>query len=132
MLSFDDQEFRDKFNRDHFVLTHDLADYPQFSLPNLIELAKATAEARPRDLYYDVGDVEIGQRWETIPRGSLPIDERIRQIGTQGAWIVLWRAELHPAYSRLLTTAMSNILEMTGPEIERNIKKREIILLGLP
>jgi len=128
MLSFDRQEFRDKFNRNHFTLTHELADYPEFSLPNLIELAKATAETRPGDLYYDVGDVEIGQRWETIPRGSLPIDETIRRIENQGAWIVLWRAELHPAYSRLLTMVMSDILSMTGSEVEQKIKKREIII----
>src|SRR5271170_4745354 len=128
MLSFDPQEFRDRFNRDHFTLAHDLGDHPEFSLPRLIELAKATAETRPGDLYYDVGDVEIGQRWETISRGSLSIDETIRRIETQGAWIVLWRAELHPAYSRLLTMAMSDILAMTGPEIEQKIKKKEIIL----
>ena len=128
MLSFDRQEFQTKFNHQHFVLQHDLANYPEFSLPRLIELAKVTAETRPKDLYYDVGDVDIGQRWETIARGSLPIDETIRRIETEGAWIVLWRAELHPAYSRLLTMVMSNILAMAGPEIEKNIKKKEIIL----
>jgi hypothetical protein len=128
MLQFDHQEFKAKFNRQHFVLQHELADHPEFSLPRLIELARNTAETRPGDLYYDIGEVEIGQRWETIPRGSLPIDQTIRRIETEGAWIVLWRADLHPDYSRLLTTAMSDILAMTGSEIARDIKKKEIIL----
>jgi hypothetical protein len=128
MLNFATQSCRDRFNRKHFTFDHDLGNYPEFSLPRLVELAKTTAETRPKDLYYDVGDVDIGQRWETIPRGTLPIDETIRRIETQGAWIVLWRAELHAAYSRLLNTAMSDILEMTGAEIERKIKKKEIIL----
>jgi hypothetical protein len=128
MLCLDRHEFQKKFNRRHFALAHDLANHPEFSLPRLIELASDTAQTRPGDLYYDVGEVEIGQRWETIPRGSLPIDETIRRIETQGAWIVLWRAELHPAYSQLLAIAMSDLLEMTGPEIERKIKKKEIIL----
>jgi hypothetical protein len=128
MLRFDPAEFREKFNRRHFVVAHELADYPEFSLPRLIELAEATAQTRPKDLYYDVGEVEIGQRWEEIPRGALPIDEAIRRIESQGAWIVLWRAELHPNYAPLLLAAMSDILAMTGAEIERNIKKKEIIL----
>jgi hypothetical protein len=128
MLNFETQACRDKFNRKHFTFDHDLGNYPEFSLPRLIELAKSTAETRPKDLYYDVGDVDIGQRWATIPRGSLPIDETIRRIETQGAWIVLWRAELDPAYGRLLNMAMSDILGMTGAEIERKIKKKEIIL----
>jgi hypothetical protein len=128
MLGFDFEEARDKFNRRHFLFTHTLADSAEFELPQLIELAKATAETRPKDLYYDVGDVAIGQRWETIARGSLPIDETIGRIETQGAWIVLWRAELHPRYSRLLEAVMSDILEMTGRDIERLIKKSEVIL----
>jgi hypothetical protein len=127
MLRFD-RESQAKFNRTHFVLQHELASFPEFSLPRLIELAKATAETRPKDLYYDVGEVDIGQRWETVARGSLPVDETIRRIETQGAWIVLWRADLDPVYSRLLTAAMSDILAMTGVEIERDIKKKEIIL----
>jgi hypothetical protein len=128
MLFFATNEFRENFNRRHFVVQHDLATYSAFSLERLIELAKDTAETRPNDLYYDEGEVEIGQRWEEVSRGTLPIDETIGRIETQGAWIVLWRAELHPTYSGLLTAAMSDILAMTGAEIERNIKKKEIIL----
>ncbi|HEY6430578.1 MAG TPA: hypothetical protein VIZ17_01230 [Acetobacteraceae bacterium] len=128
MLHFDKQEFQDKFNRVHFQLTHDLVDQPEFSLPRLIELAKQTAETRPDDLYCDVGQVEIGQRWETIAKAALPIDELIRRIETQGAWIVLWRAERDPAYSAMLTQVISDILEMTGREVDRIIKKKEIIL----
>jgi hypothetical protein len=128
MLNFDADEFREKFNRRHFIITHDLAANRAFELPQLIELAKTMSETRPADVYYDVGDVAIGQRWETISKGTLAVDETIRRIETQGAWIVLWRAELHPAYTALLSQAMSNILEIAGPDLAQTIKKREIIL----
>jgi hypothetical protein len=128
MLNFDQLEVRDKFDRSQFTFGHDLAEHPEFAVPRLIELAKSTAEFRPADVYYDVGVVDIGQRWETIPKGPLPVDETIRRIETEGAWIVLWRADLDPAYSRLLTAALSDILTITGAEIERQIKKKEIII----
>lgn len=128
MIEFDGGEFREKFNRRHFEVGHHLSSREEFSLPRLIQLAQETSATRPKDLYYDVGRVEIGQRWEDIPQGRLPIDETIRRIETEGAWIVLWRAELNQAYAPLLGAVMADILEMTGREAERMIKKKEIIL----
>jgi hypothetical protein len=128
MLKFDPQEFRGNFNRRQFTFAHDLSEYHEFAVPRLIELAKTTAEIRPADVYYDVGEVNIGQRWETIARGSLAVDETIRRIETAGAWIVLWRAELDPAYGPLLAQVMSDITALTGRELEKSIKKKEIIL----
>jgi hypothetical protein len=120
--------FREKFDQKHFLLEHTLASEPVFQLPRLVELASATAASRPADVYYDAGDIGIGQRWDTATSGSLPVDETIRNIETQGAWIVLWRAEQDPAYAKLLNRVMSDILELAGHELERLIKKREVIL----
>jgi hypothetical protein len=127
-LLCDPDEFREKFDRDHFLLEHTLAREPAFRLSRLVELAAATAATRPADVYYDAGDIGIGQRWDTATSGPLPVDETIRNIKTQGAWIVLWRAEQDPMYERLLNRVMSNILELAGHELERQIKKREVIL----
>ena len=128
MLNFDQLEFRDKFNRTQFTFGHDLAEHPEFAVPRLIELAKSTAEPAPADVYYDVGAVDIGQRLGDDPQGPLPIDETIRRIETEGAWIILWRAELDPVYGRLLAKVMSDVTAMTGSDLERNIKKKEIII----
>ncbi len=128
LLDFDAAEFREKFNRRHFTLAHRLADHPAFSLPHLVELARSTAETRPADVYFDVGEVAIGQRWETIAKGTLPIDETIRRIETEGAWIVLWRAERDDALGPLLNKVIAEITEVTGRALERLIKKQEVIL----
>ena len=69
--------FREKFDREHFLLEHTLASEPVFQLPRLVELASATAASRPADVYYDAGDIGIGQRWDTATSGSLPVDETI-------------------------------------------------------
>src|ERR1700676_3304964 len=78
-LRLDSNEFRRNFNERCFVLHHDLANRPAFDLEPLVHLARQTAETRPRDMYYDEGNVAPGQRWATIARGSLGIDEAIRR-----------------------------------------------------
>ena len=127
-LICDPDVFREKFDREHFLLAHTLASEPVFELSRLVELASTTAATRPADVYYDAGDIGIGQRWDTATPGQLPVDETIRKIESQGAWIVLWRAEQDPAYAKLLNRVMSDILELAGHELERLIKKREVIL----
>ena len=127
-LDIDRAAFRADFDRRHFLFSHQLAADPAFSLPRLIELARDTARARPKDLYFDVGQVAIGQRWDETTRGSLPIEETIRRIEHEGAWIVLWRAELDPAYRALLNDVMVQLTELAGPELRRQIKKQEVII----
>src|SRR5271165_4293682 len=76
VIDLDADEFRAKFNCQHFVFRHHLSDHPLFSLPRLIELARTTAATRADDLYYDAGVQDIGQRWGTAPAG-FPVDETI-------------------------------------------------------
>lgn len=128
ILRFHRSEFQERFNRLPFQVSHALAEHPAFALPRLVELAALTARTRPLDVYYDDGIVEPHQRWVTVSPGSLPIDEAIRRIETERAWIMIWRCEMVAPYDRLLNQAMSDILEMTGREVERRMKKREVIL----
>ena len=128
VFDLDAEEFRRGFNRKPFVLQHSLANHSAFDLEPLIRVARETAEIRPSDLYYDEGNVAPEQKFVSIARGSLPIEETIRRIRTQGAWIMIWRADLIAPYGQLLNGALSEIFELTGREIERTIKKREVIL----
>ncbi len=128
VLHFDADEFRRDFNQRHFTLQHTLAGHPLFALPRLIELAADMARSRPKDVYYDTGEVGIGQRWEDVERGAFPVDETLRQLHTQRAWIMLWYVDQHPAYGPLLERAMSDVMELTGAEIERQVRRREVIL----
>jgi hypothetical protein len=127
MLELDRDVFREKFNRRHFVFKHHLSDHPLFQLPRLIELARSIAETRADDLYYDAGVQDIGQRWGTAP-AAFPVDETIKRIEHAGAWIVLKRADADPSYAALLNRCMSDILEVSGRDLERKMRRKEVIV----
>ncbi len=127
VIELDRNVFHEKFNRRQFVFRHHLNDHPLFKLPRLIELARSTATARPDDLYYDAGVQDIGQRWGTA-LAAPPVDEMIDRIENAGAWIVLKRADTDPAYGAVLDHCMSDILEVSGRELERKMRRKEVIV----
>jgi hypothetical protein len=127
MLDLRPELFRECFNKRHFVLNHNLASEPLFDLPRLIELARDTATQRPSDLYYDAGVADINERWGNSP-AELPVDETIRRIQDAKAFIILKRAEHDPAYARLLDRCMSDILEVSGAELRKQMRRREVII----
>jgi len=127
MLELRPEIFQDCFNRRHFVLQHELAGHPLFQLPRLLELARATARARPLDLYYDAGVTDLNQRWGTT-KPPLPIDETIRRIEGAGAFIILKRAERDPSYAGLLERCMCDLLRVSGRQLERRMRRKEVII----
>jgi hypothetical protein len=127
MLYLNPDTFRENFNNRHFVLQHELSGHPLFELPRLIELARATAVSRPDDLYYDAGVTDLNERWGTSPC-TFPVDETIRRIESAGAFIILKRAETDPAYAELLQRCMSDLLEVSGRELAKRMRRQEVIL----
>lgn len=127
-IEFDGEQVRHRLNREWFAVEHHLSSHPLFSLPRLVELAKTTAAKRPQFLHFDVGAKSVGQRWDETPTSEWPVDETIRRIQNAGAWIVIRRADQDPDYGRLLKQCMNELLEHADPELERNIKVREVIV----
>jgi hypothetical protein len=127
MLNLRPELFQSSFNRQHFILNHELTGQPLFELPRLIELARDTAEKRPTDLYYDAGVTDLNERWGTSP-AQFPVDETIRRIDEAGAFIILKRAETDPAYAKLLDRCMSDLLQVSGRELEKRMRRREVII----
>jgi hypothetical protein len=127
MLDLNPDTFREHFNNRHFVLHHELSDHPLFELPRLIELARATSVSRPDDLYYDAGVTDLNERWGTSPC-AFAVDETIRRIESAGAFIILKRAENDPAYAEVLQRCMSDLLEVSGRELAKRMRRQEVIL----
>jgi len=119
--------FRERFNKRQFIVHHALSANPLFELSRLIELAKATEASRPSDLYYDAGVTDINERWGTSPC-SMSVEETIERITSAGAFIILKRAEYDPAYAKLLNGCMSDLLEISGRELERKMRRKEVII----
>ena len=128
VFDFDRGAFQKNFNQQWFALEHALANHPLFTVERLVRLAKQTAQDRPTDLYFDKGATKPGQRWNETPACDLPIEETIRRLEHEGAWIILKHAEIDPAYRDILQRAMSEVFELTGREIEKQIKFSEVIL----
>jgi hypothetical protein len=129
LLDLDPAVFAERFNRRFFVLRHALASHPLFELPRLIELASSTAAQRRDDLYYDAGVKDLNERWGTrSSRCALPVDETIRRIESAGAFIILKRAETDPAYAQLLERCMSDLLQVSGRQMRRQMRRQEVII----
>ncbi len=128
VLHLDREAFADKYDRADFAMRHYLAGHELFALPRLVDLARATAQTRPADVYFDAGAVEIGQRWEDVPKLDFPVDDIVRRIETSGAWIILRRVDLHPEYGALLDRCIAEMVALGGPRLARRMKRREIIL----
>lgn len=106
IMGLDEQEFRDKFNREPFVVGHRLADHPLFSLPRLIELAQSLPA---ENVKYTSGDVAIEQGLYKGPRNGLSIEETIRQIEECRSWMVLKFVETDDEYRVLLHQCLDEI-----------------------
>ena len=121
-------DFREQFNRNPFPVRHQLAGHPLFELPNLMEFARRVAVESPQHIHYDTGDVGINQRWSETARGGLPVDEAIRRIQEEQAWIFFKWAEKDPDYSALLDHCLSQIQELSGVDLQRVMRVREAII----
>jgi hypothetical protein len=127
LLDADAMEFREKFDQRCFEFSHRLSDHPLFQIPRLLELARST-HSRPGDLYYDMGDIAIGQRWDHTPPRSLSVEQCIQQLERAGAWIILKRAERDPDYRPLLEQCIAEMQEMSGRDLQKAMKVQEVIV----
>jgi hypothetical protein len=107
------EDFLARFPRMPFAMRHDLAEHHLFTLPALIELARAL----PRDhVEYNAGDLDPGVKPEEIPALDMPADEVLRRLETCNAWMVLKRVEAIPAYRALLEDALTGVARGLGHE----------------
>ncbi len=128
VIQLEAQAFRENFNKRWFPLEHALARHPLFDLDRLIALAKQTAQDRPEHLHFDKGATRVGQRWSETPACDLPVDETIRRIEHEGAWIVLKHAELDREYKSILERTMAEVHELAGPQLRKQVNFEEVIL----
>jgi hypothetical protein len=124
----DPDAFRLHFNRTSFEFQHRLVGHPLFELPRLLELARDTSRDRPKDLYYDAGNVRVDQRWDQTPRASFSVEEALERIENCGAWIILHKADKDPEYAALLNQCMAELQTLIGLDLDRVMKVQEIIL----
>jgi hypothetical protein len=127
-LQVDRDEFREKFNRKSFEIQHSLATHPLFQLPKLLELAERTLRERPKEIYYDAGDVQVDQRWDAIPKKPFSAVEAMERIETCGAWFIFRSAQNDPEYRVFLDEGLAELKAHMGPDIDSKILVEDIII----
>ncbi|MGO9848539.1 MAG: transcriptional regulator [Methylocella sp.] len=124
--------FEREFDRHCFAFTHRLSDHPLFQPDRLRRLARYLARD-PNDVYFDAGDVRVGQRWDQVPGRDIPLEEVVQQLDMAQAWIVLRFAQKDPEYAQLLDACMNEIVAMSGKDLGKVMKERNaIIFLNSP
>ncbi|HEY2783362.1 MAG TPA: hypothetical protein VGJ05_00165 [Fimbriiglobus sp.] len=125
LIGGDPQVFREKFNRYCFEFTHELSNNPLFELPRLIELAKSMP---PNDIFFNAGDVRVGQRASEIPPSKMSAEELLHDIEHSGAWILVKRARRDPEYAKLLDRGLAEFQDLTGGALPKDMWKRDALV----
>jgi hypothetical protein len=121
--------FRPDFNRLPFQFFHRLTNHPLFALPRLLELAQATRQERPRDLYYDAGpDIRPDQRWDQMGPKPFVVEEALHRIETCGAWVTLHQAQKDPEYGALFYECMREFEGLTGVDFKKVMRVEDALI----
>jgi hypothetical protein len=124
----DPEAARAKFNRQSFEVSHRLSSHPLFQLPKLLELAERTARSRPDDLYFDMGEVRPGQRWDQIPEARFSAVEAMQQLESSDAWFIFRHTQRDPEYKELFDRGLREIKEIAGDGVGSQIRQEDIII----
>jgi hypothetical protein len=116
------------FDRRSFEITHRLSSHPLFQLPKLLELAERTAKSRPEDLYFDMGEVRPGQRWDQIPEAKFSAVDAMRQLESADAWFIFRHTQRDAEYRELFDRGLKEIKEIAGEDVDSQIRQEDIII----
>jgi hypothetical protein len=126
VLDADARLFQENFNRASFQFSHHLAGHPLFELPRLLEVSKSLPDD---DVYYDAGDIRVGQRWDEVPRTQLSVEQLMDRIENAGAWILLKRTNRDPRYAAILDRGLAEVEEMVGAAFPKKMRMRSAVIL---
>ncbi len=104
ILEFDENLFREKFDREPFFVQHHLPGHPLFEIERIIDLCRSLPEDR---VEYNAGDVPITLDPKATPRTGLSPQETIRRIEECRSWLVLKNVETEPDYAALLAECLA-------------------------
>jgi hypothetical protein len=118
---------RAELHKKAFAVHHPLAGHPLFSIEALTKVAEQAAK-RKGDIYVDVGDLSLSDKWGTTPKPDMTIPQIIDRIETAGAWLVLKHVEQNPAYKALLDEYEAFVREIAGPQGSRLLSNAEMLV----
>jgi hypothetical protein len=124
LLGVDDHTFRTQFDETSFIVSHQLADHPLFEFTRLFQFLKAENS----DVYWDMGDVKVNQRWSEVKPASLSVDEAFGRIETANAWMIFRSIQRDPEYRAMLEGFIKEIEERSGVDFKKDVKVKDAII----
>lgn len=119
--------FRENFDEKPFEFSHRFtADHPLFQLSRLRQLLENPV-TRP-GVYFDAGDIGIGQRWDSVPERKQTLEETFDRVDNAGAWILMKRVQHDPDYNQLLVQCLDEVQRLSGRQIDQDKKSQEAII----
>jgi hypothetical protein len=126
-LEADAGQFRERFDRFSFAFRHRLANHPLFRMDRLFQLVQGLSKT-PGEVYFDAGDVGVGQRWDNVPLSKMTVEGAMAQIESSGAWIIVRHAEKDPEFGRILDSAMAEAEALAGRPFRREMVRQHAII----
>ncbi len=123
----DNPGFRENFDEKPFEFSHCFtADHPLFQISRLRQLIENPV-TRP-GVYFDAGDIGIGQRWDSVPERKQTLEETFDRVDNAGAWILMKRVQHDPDYNELLVQCLDEVQRLSGRQIDQDKKSQEAII----
>lgn len=106
LLEIDSRSFTDRFSERSFAVRHSLADHPLFSLDAIARLAD---ELPSPSVWRRKGDrkVDVAGEGEEVDEG--PPSETVRNIESNGRWVMLRFIEQVPEYAALVNSCLDEV-----------------------
>jgi hypothetical protein len=120
----DGANFREDFNKNSFLFSHNLAGNPLFTLPRLTTLAETLLKKEgPKALRWKNSDAPIDAKWVQLPPSEQisSVSDAIQNLDKSGSWVVLYRVQNDPEYKAILEQALDDIEEMIGHPLRPEI-----------
>ena len=123
----DNTAFANDFDAKPFEFRHSFtSDHPLFARERLRQLL--TNPATKGGIYYDAGEIRVDQRWDSVPARNKPVEEVFDSLENAGAWIILRRVNLDPAYDGILQECMEEVKRLSGRRIDQDKKSQEAMI----
>jgi len=128
-LTFTPADVRERFDREPFLIEHNLADHPLLQLPRLIELASKLPAA---SVEYNAGNIPVSQDPALTPRTGLSVEETLRRIEECQSWMVLKYVGQEPEYQQLVDSCLDQIQPVVDDICPGMTERKAFIFVSSP
>jgi hypothetical protein len=128
-LQLDPEVFHSQFPFQPFLIQHHLCDHSLFSIPRLLELAKALPKA---SVEYNDGNISVDMGYNASPDTGLSAEATIRRIREVHSWMVLKNVEKDADYRELLNKCLDQVCDLTESRMPGMHNRQGFIFLSSP